>query len=804
MLLIGISCAWIAGIWLGSQFCIPAALILSAVLPVPLIFGLKNHRKHLILLALVLLFLFSGAWLSPTLSHTYNSIKIYNHLGPLDFNGIIAEAPEKQDNKNQLVISIQEINHHSVYGKVLYTTYSNSNLKYGDVIIGQIVLEEPPTFGNFNYAAYLAGEGIYSIVQVMDYKIIDRGAGSTGMTWLFDLRENLSQSLAASLPEPQASLCQGIVLGIRSNISQELRAELSESGTTHLLAISGLNLTIVAGLLLSLTLLFCGRRYFIYVWLTLCIIWFYAVLTGLQAPVIRSAIMASIFLIAEILGRQKNAFPTLAFSAAIMVAFSPQVLFNLSFQLSFMAMVGLIFITPYFTEIGRKAVYAGLGEESSWAKPLTAITDSFSVSLGAVIAVWPISSYTFGIISLVGPVTTFLISPALTPIIIFGSLTAFVGLFNLAIAQAIGWVAWLFLSYMIVIAVSFAALPSAFIKNNPFDYRFIWLYYVLFLLFINLKTALNKLHALFGTIKFNLSNWSNSVGEIIGSRSKYIIPPLLIITILTSLACTSLPENNLQVSFLDVGEGDAILIQANGQNILIDGGPSGQTVCQELGKLLPFWERKIDLLILSHPHLDHLTGLLEVMKRYQIGKILASPLSSDLPSYQEFLQRAVENKIEYLIAKSGQQFMLSNGALLNILNPSDNIYTESSVEIDDCSLVMLLTYGDHSIFLTSDIGSKTESLLLRERLVKNTDILKIAHHGSATSSSASFLMVTNPAIAVISVGANNQFGHPDQSVLARIHEAGIKTIYRTDLDGTITFVIDDKSSTFRVKTARKI
>jgi competence protein ComEC len=361
------------------------------------------------------------------------------------------------------------------------------------------------------------------------------------------------------------------------------------------------------------------------------------------------------------------------------------------------------------------------------------------VSLGAVIAVWPISSYTFGIISLVGPLTTFLISPALTPIIIFGSLSALVGLVNPPIAQFIGWIAWLFLSYMIVIVVSFAVLPAAFIKNKPFDSIFIWIYYFLFLLLINLKTGLNIINNLFSKFRSRFSDWGYSAEKTIGSRVKYIIPPLLIITILTSIGCTSLPENNLKVSFLNVGEGDSILIQSNGQNILIDGGPSGQAVCQELGNMLPFWERKIDLLILSHPHLDHLTGLLEVMKRYQIGKVLASPLSSDLPAYQEFLQISKKQKIEYLTAISGQIIMLSNGAILEILNPSDNIDTDSAVDMDEYSLVISLSYGSHSLLLTSDIGSKTESLLLRERLVQSVDILKIAHHGSGNSSSAPFL-----------------------------------------------------------------
>jgi competence protein ComEC len=510
--------------------------------------------------------------------------------------------------------------------------------------------------------------------------------------------------------------------------------------------------------------------------------------------------MASIFLCAELLGRQKNAFPALMFSAAIMAAFSPQVLTNLSFQLSFLAMSGLIFITPGLKNWGRKAIYAGLGEEGIWTKALTAVTDSFSISLGAVIAVWPVTAYTFGMVSLVGPVTTFLVSPALTPIIIFGSLTAFAGLFNPALAQVIGWMAWLFLSYMVVVAGAFAALPAAYIRNKPFNLLYVWLYYALFLLFINAKAVLHHFHTGgFKVIRSNLSDWSDSAGGLIGKWAKFIMPPLLIIAILTMLAAVTLPDHNLQVSFLDVGEGESIFIQSAGQNILIDGGPSGQRVCQELGKKMPFWERKIDMLILTHPHLDHLTGLLEVLKRYQVKKVLASSISSNLPAYQEWLQLIKDQKTEYITAKAGQQIMLSNGARLDILNPLDNINTNSQADPDENAVVVRLAYGLQSILFTADIGSETETRLIRDRLINNTDVLMIAHHGSSTSSSNTFLKAVNPSIAVISAGADNQFGHPAKDTLERISTAGIKTIFRTDLNGSITFSMGTTASSIRIK-----
>ena len=803
MFLIGISFAWIAGIWLGSLFDVPPSLVLCAILPVPLIFIFRKLRKRLILLTLSLLFLFTGTWLSPILSHQSNFIATYNDRGSVEFKGMVCEPAEKLDNRSRVLISIMEADGRPCGGKVLYSTYANPILKYGDVIQGKGLFQSPPSFGDFDYRSYLAGEGINSTTQQLDYRIIEFGSGSPAAAWIFDLRKQLADSLASALPEPQSSLCQGIVLGIRNNISPDLKNDLSVTGSAHLLAISGLNLTIIAGLLLSLGLLTFGRRYYIYAWLTLSIIWFYSLLTGLQAPVIRSAIMASVFLLAEILGRQKRAFPALIFSAAIMTGFSPYVLGNISFQLSFLAMVGLIFITPFIKKLGTRAVCAAAGEEGFWSKLLSIVMDSFSVSMGAVMVVWPIIAWHFQIISFVGPLTTFLISPVLTPIIIFGSLTAFAGLLSAVIAQIIGYVTWLFLSYMIVLAWAFAVLPLAYIRTSTFNSFIIWPYYALLLLLINGKTVFSKIekHRLKEALAHS-KDWSVSSGEMIGRKAKWIMTPLLIIAFLTSLAAVTMPERDIKVSFLNVGEGESILIQTEGQNILIDGGPSSQAVELELGKLLPFWERKIDLVILTHPHLDHLTGLLEVLKRYQVKKVLASPVPSDLPSYQEWLQLINSRNIEYKTAQSGQQIILSNGAILDILNPPGNVMADAAPDPDQNAIVARLSCGIHSILFTSDIGSETETRLLRERLVKDSDVLEIGHHGSNNSTSTMFLNSIDPYIAVISAGADNQFGHPAKATLERITESGINSIYRTDLNGTITLQIDMKNPGIRVKTER--
>ncbi|MDD4876490.1 MAG: ComEC/Rec2 family competence protein, partial [Dehalococcoidales bacterium] len=198
--------------------------------------------------------------------------------------------------------------------------------------------------------------------------------GFKPLGWIYSLRNLLSQSLAKILPEPQASLAQGIVLGIRDNIPSSVNTDFSRSGTSHLLAISGFHLAIITGILLTIGIWLFGKRHYLYIWLALGIIWLYALLSGMHPPVVRGAIMASLFLTAEFLGRQRSTITLLAFAAAVMIGISPRIIWDVSFQMSFTAMLGLIFIFPHLQYFGRRFTEATLGE-----KKLTVSIANFSI-----------------------------------------------------------------------------------------------------------------------------------------------------------------------------------------------------------------------------------------------------------------------------------------------------------------------------------------------------------------------------------------------------------------------------------------
>ena len=404
MALIYISCAWVVGIYLGSRFALPLPLILIGLVPLPLLF-LGKHRKAIILAAVCLVALFGGALLfSASLPPNDEShLQFYNDQ-EVAIKGMVNAEPEVRDKITHIRLSTSEIRldggWQGVSGDALLFVPNYPAYHYGDMLQAKGRLETPPALDEFDYEGYLAQQGIYSTMSYPKIEVLDSGKGFKLLAWVYWLRNSLSQALAQVLPEPQASLAQGIILGIRYNIPPEVKADFVSTGTAHILAISGVNLSIIAGMLVSIGIWLFGKRRYIYIWLALGVIWLYALLTGMNPPVVRGAIMASLFLAAELLGRQRTAITSLAFAAAIMVGLNPQILWDASFQLSFLAMAGLIFLAPPLMNWGRRAVNKTIGEEGIGVALANIVTDSFSVTLAATIAVWPLIAHYFGIVSL--------------------------------------------------------------------------------------------------------------------------------------------------------------------------------------------------------------------------------------------------------------------------------------------------------------------------------------------------------------------------------------------------------------------
>lgn len=248
-------------------------------------------------------------------------------------------------------------------------------------------------------------------------------------------------------------------------------------------------------------------------------------------------------------------------------------------------------------------------------------------------------------------------------------------------------------------------------------------------------------------------------------------------------------QRNLEFYVLDIGQGDAILIRTpQHYNILIDGGPDNKVV-YKLGEYLPFYDRDIDLMVLTHPDGDHLIGLIEVLRRYKVKAVLLTGILDNSPPYLIWLELIKNKSIPVLIAGEIQNINLGLDLDLEIIYPFTSVHGQKLKDRNDSSIVAKLNYGQTSILLTGDASIKIEKELLAENVDVLADILKAGHHGSKTSSGYNFLKEVNPQIAIISCGLNNKFGHPHQEVIENLNNLGIE-IFRTDLDGDFIFTLE--------------
>jgi competence protein ComEC len=466
-------------------------------------------------------------------------------------------------------------------------------------------------------------------------------------------------------------------------------------------------------------------------------------------------------------------------------------------------MAGLIFLFPYFQAWGRRGVTAISGDKESLTTAGNLVTDGFALSLAAIVATWPLVAYNFGVVSLVGLPATFFSLPALPAIIVTTALVAFAGLFVPLLAQILGWLAWVFLSYLIFVVQAFDALPFSSFEVAAGDTWQVWVYvYYVFLALIVVYLSHRKRLTGFS------SKLASGVKKMAGGMNrpwsrfprKWLILPLLVVAILVWSVLLTMPDDRLHVTFLDVGQGDAILIQQGSQQVLIDGGPDPERINLELGKKLPFWDRTIELMISTQPHSDHITGLVEVLERYKVEQVLEPGAPYDSSIYHQWLELVEQKQIKHVIARAGQEIDLGNGLKIEVLNPPAAHFEGTSSDVDNNGVVLRLSWQEVSFLFTADIRQEAEFELVGQRANLRSTVLKVPHHGSRTSTTPQFLAAVDPEIAVISVGADNRFGHPSLEVVERlINRLGEDKVYRTDKDGTIEFITDGERLWVRVE-----
>lgn len=584
-------------------------------------------------------------------------------------------------------------------------------------------------------------------------------------------REALARPLERLVPSPESALLLGIVLGERGGVPVELSRAFAATGTSHLLAISGFNMTLVAaGVALALR----GRadpvRRAV---LSVLAIVAYSLLVGLSPSVLRAALMSVVAAFGFMSGRRAATANALCAALALMLIADPAAIDDLGLQLSALATAGLV-------------LWQGSIAERLASLPLP-LREGIATTLAATAPTLPVVAGAFGRVSLVSVAANLVCVPLFPLIMLAGAATSVVGAVRLEAAAPVALVAWAAALALRVAVEAFAAIPlaSVAVPEGPLTGVAVAAAEVLAVrAALRIRTGRPpslplRWGAIMAVVRRHVAGVPVAWGGLVARASLSLALAAAIVPA-TAAALWPLPAPGVRVTALDVGQGDAYLVEADGALALIDGGPDPRRTLDALGATLPPWQRRIDVVALTHAHTDHGAGLLAVLERYDVGLALEPEGLGTSPLSDLWTAALAKSDTPRRAVRAGQQIRLGD-AIIDVLAPDPDL------RVDVPSLVLRVEHGAFSALFTGDAVDDALARLLRDPERLRSRVYVPPHHGAATPFGAALREAARPEAALISVGTGNRYGHPTPATLAAL--AGIPT-YRTDTDGTVEIALD--------------
>jgi competence protein ComEC len=649
-----------------------------------------------------------------------------------------------------------------------------------------------------DYGSYLRRIGASGTLMARTL-VVDPGGG--GGPWE-SLRRAAASALDRAIPAPEAGLASGILVGLRDRVDRDLAAAFTTAGVSHIVAISGWNIAIVATTLGALTGKLGRRRRTIATGLAIAA---YVAFVGPSPSVVRAAAMAAWAMLARDLGRPTSAAAAMGLAVSGLLVLDPGFVDDAGFRLSVLATAGLI---AWGTRLSGRLAGPSPGRLRAW------LAESLGVSLAAQAATLSVILLDFGRLSIVSPVVNLVVAPFVAPAMAAGALALVVGLvagvgLPAFVATLAGLPAWTLLGLIVGVVRLGAALPFASVTLEPPA---------------NTVAALLAAGGVWAIVRH--SNRMRTSGETDPAPRRSVVPAppprqpvirgltraqrltgalLAAATLAVALAALHRPDGATRITVLDVGQGDAILVDGGrGGRLLIDGGPDPGRLLIALDERLPPWDRRLDAVILTHPHEDHVAGLALLLQRYRVGRVFEPGMIGPGPGYvawnAELAAISARSAGAGVATGTGPtRWSLATGDRLAVddvdlqvlwpdpgavpLHPADG-----GTAINNVSIVLLGEVAGHRFLLAGDIEQGIDPTLIARGL-PHVDFLKVAHHGSGTASTQAFLDAVRPRVAAVSVGAGNPYGHPIPATMARLRGVA-EQVYRTDLDGSITVTFD--------------
>jgi competence protein ComEC len=682
--------------------------------------------------------------------------------------GEVADSPDFRSGRYHFPLKTQRIRTVTAWTAVRGTVLVSSD-SLGDVQIGETLLlrgflrlaDGSRNPGAFDYRAYLQAQNISALFYCQNRTPLWRATPREMFAWRRAIAHSkiwIETQLSRIAHGQNLALLRGLLIGERDEISKEVVEAFQRTGLVHILAVSGSNVGFIVVIIFTMLSLLRVPRKRRPAFLLLGIV-FYMLLTGAQPPVVRATIMAAVIIIGELIERQADIYNSLGVAALVILLWQPLQLFQLGFQLTFVAVLGIAYLYQPLALLFRRML------PTRW-QPVRWTLSLLAVSFAAQLATLPFALHAFGRLPIAAILGNLIVIPA-SFIIIVTATAACAFSFIPLVANTFGNIADLATGAMIAFTRWLAQIPLAYVDGV---YVSPWL-----LLVYAIAIA-------------TLVEWRRSP-----IARRWLLPAgLLALNIfIWQSAWTAGPK--LRVTFFDVGQGDAALLEFPRGRLLIDAGPLQENYDAAERVLLPYFQRRgvrqLDAVVITHPHADHLGGLSTLLQKIKIKKVFVCGVETNSPLEQHCEKLADSLQVPLSALRAGERLPDFAPAQVFALHPQRN---ESNFEqLNDASIVVKVIFGQHAFLFPGDAEFEGESHLLQSAPVLDSDVLKVGHHGSNTSSLPKFLIAVSPQWAVTSVGRWNNFGHPDPQVIARYDSLGIR-ILRTDREGAVIFETDGK------------
>ena len=697
----------------------------------------------------------------------------------------VIDEPRVKNGKTMLLVSLislcNEFDTMQVNGKAYVTIFPNKRLQespkeilYGSYISFKSIIQSPSSErnpGEFSYREYLALNNIYATMSVFGVSNViispDRDPNFFFEHIIFPSKEFVVKTIRTVMKGDEANFLIGLLLGDRTDISDEIKSAFMNTGTIHVLAVSGSHVVLVAEIIFVIVgLLRFSRKPKIL--LAMVFLIYYMLLTGATPSVVRATLMMIVLYTGKLFEERTDVYNMLGVSAVIILLIEPKQLFDVGFQLSFSAVFSIVYFYPKLNALIPK-----IPEPLEEFKIMKWLWQLFAVSLAAQIGTLPFTAFYFGKVSIVSLFANLIVVPLVGVIVTIGLSGAILG------------IAWMWIA-------------SCFSEVNN-TIAFVTLNFV--------KWAEQVPFAIVNTATFGLQEtitYSLLIGFLfnIGNRSiqkKIIFASLAAANVLLFVSQFGSSEQVLRITFLDVGQGDGAVIQfPTGETVIVDAGPASPGSDTGEKTIAPFLRRKgistIDAILTTHPHADHLGGVPYLLKHFTVKQTIDANQRAGSSLFREY--DLLEEKMEQITARAGMILPIG-GAQLYFLHPTEQFIDPDSANgyahLNETSVVFKLQYGETSFLFTGDAELEAEDQLVHTYSdFLKSDLLKAGHHGSSTSSSQEFVSCIIPKEVVVSVAKFNKFRHPSKRVLERFVVSGA-SVYRTDMEGAIVFESDGRS-----------